>query len=114
MFRRPKFRRKLAQFSMNLSDKTPPQASGIDEISDSEFEEDKLANEALRPVEKSLDAIPLPEGETDQRPRSRLSNVSSSDAELNTGIDGKNKDNNAAENENSDAVSLSGLSSGVF
>ena len=96
------------------SDKTPPQASGIDEISDSEFEEDKLANEALRPVEKSLDAIPLPEGETDQRPRSRLSNVSSSDAELNTGIDGKNKDKNAAENENSDAVSLSGLSSGVF
>ena len=104
--------------STNPSDKTPPQTSGIqagiDEISDSDFEEDKLANEALRPVEKSLDTIPLPDGDIpeDQRPRSRLSNVSSSENE-NTAV-GKNKNRNQAENDHSDAVSLSGLSSGVF
>ena len=91
----------------NSTDKTPPpQASGIDEISDSEFAEDDLANEALRPVEKSLD-IPA-ENSADQRSRSRLSNVSSSDADL--GATGK-KDKNG---DDSDAVSLSGLSSGVF
>jgi hypothetical protein len=91
----------------NPTDKTPPpQASGIDEISDSEFAEDDLANEALRPVEKSLD-IPA-ENSADQRSRSRLSNVSSSDADL--GATGK-KDKNG---DDSDAVSLSGLSSGVF
>ena len=91
----------------NSTDKTPPpQASGIDEISDSEFAEDDLANEALRPVEKSLE-IPA-ENSADQRSRSRLSNVSSSDADL--GATGK-KDKNG---EDSDAVSLSGLSSGVF
>ena len=92
----------------NPTDKTPPpQASGIDEISDSEFAEDDLANEALRPVEKSLD-IPAMENSADQRSRSRLSNVSSSDADL--GASGK-KDKNG---DDSDAVSLSGLSSGVF
>ena len=92
----------------NSTDKTPPpQASGIDEISDSEFAEDDLANEALRPVEKSLD-IPAMENSADQRSRSRLSNVSSSDADL--GATGK-KDKNG---DDSDAVSLSGLSSGVF
>ena len=91
----------------NPTDKTPPpQASGIDEISDSEFAEDDLANEALRPVEKSLE-IPA-ENSADQRSRSRLSNVSSSDADL--GATGK-KDKNG---DDSDAVSLSGLSSGVF
>ena len=91
----------------NPTDKTPPpQASGIDEISDSEFAEDDLANEALRPVDKSLD-IPA-ENSADQRSRSRLSNVSSSDADL--GATGK-KDKNG---DDSDAVSLSGLSSGVF
>ena len=91
----------------NSTDKTPPpQASGIDEISDSEFAEDDLANEALRPVDKSLD-IPA-ENSADQRSRSRLSNVSSSDADL--GATGK-KDKNG---DDSDAVSLSGLSSGVF
>ena len=90
------------------TDKTPPpQASGIDEISDSEFAEDDLANEALRPVEKSLE-IPALENSADQRSRSRLSNVSSSDADL--GATGK-KDKNG---DDSDAVSLSGLSSGVF
>ena len=36
-----------------ISVNTPPQASGINEISDSEFNEDDLANEALRPVEIS-------------------------------------------------------------
>ena len=91
----------------NSTDKTPPpQASGIDEISDSEFAEDDLANEALRPVDKSLE-IPA-ENSADQRSRSRLSNVSSSDADL--GATGK-KDKNG---DDSDAVSLSGLSSGVF
>ena len=79
--------------------KTPAQASGIDEISDSEFNEDDLANEALKPVEKSQEI----EQENNQRSRSRLSNVSSSDAEL-----GGKKANNADED---DAVSLSGLSS---
>ena len=78
--------------------KTPPQASGIDEISDSEFNEDDLANEALRPVEISQEIE-----QNNQRSRSRLSNVSSSDAEL-----GGKKANNA---DGSDAVSLSGLSS---
>jgi len=88
----------------NSTDKTPPpQASGIDEISDSEFAEDDLANEALRPVDKSLE-IPA-ENSADQRSRSRLSNVSSSDADL--GATGK-KDKNG---DDSDAVSLSGLSS---
>ena len=94
----------------NSTDKTPPpQASGIDEISDSEFAEDDLANEALRPVDKSLVEIPAEnENSADQRSRSRLSNVSSSDADL--GATGK-KDKNG---DDSDAVSLSGLSSGVF
>ena len=92
----------------NSTDKTPPpQASGIDEISDSEFAEDDLANEALRPVDKSLE-IPA-ENSADQRSRSRLSNVSSSDADL--GATGKKDKNNG---DDSDAVSLSGLSSGVF
>jgi hypothetical protein len=91
----------------NSTDKTPPpQASGIDEISDSEFAEDDLANEALRSVDKSLE-IPA-ENSADQRSRSRLSNVSSSDADL--GATGK-KDKTG---DDSDAVSLSGLSSGVF
>ena len=91
----------------NSTDKTPPpQASGIDEISDSEFAEDDLANEALRPVDKSLETPA--ENSADQRSRSRLSNVSSSDADL--GATGK-KDKNG---DDSDAVSLSGLSSGVF
>ena len=97
------------EVSVENSVKTPPtqqiQASGIDEISDSEFAEDDLANEALRPVEKSLE---IPENSEDQRSKSRLSNVSSSDAELGGG--GK-KDKNG---EDSDAVSLSGLSSGVI
>ena len=93
----------------NSTDKTPPpQASGIDEISDSEFAEDDLANEALRPVEKSLEIPAENENSADQRSRSRLSNVSSSDADL--GATGK-KDKNG---DDSDAVSLSGLSSGVF
>ena len=91
------------------TDKTPPpHASGIDEISDSEFAEDDLANEALRPVEKSLEIPAENENSADQRSRSRLSNVSSSDADL--GATGK-KDKNG---DDSDAVSLSGLSSGVF
>ena len=94
----------------NSTDKTPPppQASGIDEISDSEFAEDDLANEALRPVDKSLVETTALENSADQRSRSRLSNVSSSDADL--GATGK-KDKNG---DDSDAVSLSGLSSGVF